>query len=380
MTDQGAIKPTTAAGESLESESSVKLDRLRSMLERRGVDSILLRQASNFAWLTCGAASYVNTASTYGAASLLITAAGRYVITDNIEATRLKREERLEQQGWELHIAPWFETNEAVGRLAGSYQLGADHAYPGAVDLSAELPRLRAQLTPEEGQRFRRLGELCADAMDEAIRSLQIGMTEYEIAGVLAESTQSRGVLPTVNLVATDERILLFRHPLPTGKQLERYAMLVLCGRMHGLVCSLTRLVHFGRLPDDLRRKAAAVARIDASLIAATRPGRRLSEIFGLGTQAYRGEGFPDEWQLHHQGGPAGYEPREIVVTPNTVDFVSQGQAYAWNPSITGVKSEDTILVGPAENEVLTRIPGWPSSKVEASGSVVERPAILEIG
>ncbi len=41
------------------------------------------------------------------------------------------------------------------------------------------------------------------------------------------------------------------------------------------LVCSITRLVHFGLLPDEVRRKAEATARIDATSIAATRPGRR---------------------------------------------------------------------------------------------------------
>ncbi len=379
MADLGVTKRSVAAGEALESESAVKTRRLQSLLERHQVDAVLLRQAANFAWLTGGAASYVNTAATNGAASLLITPFGRYVITDNIEATRLKREEQLEDQGWEFRTAPWFEADEAVFELTRSCHLGADHAYPGAVDLSAEFPRLRVQLTPEEGQRFRQLGRLCADAMDEAIRSLHTGMTEYEIAGALADSVERRGVLPTVNLIATDERIFRFRHPLPTGKRLERYAMLILCGRMQGLVCSLTRLVHFGRLPDDLRRKAEAVARIDAGYIAATRPGRRLSDIFEEGTQAYRRQGFADEWRLHHQGGPAGYEPREFIVTPTTDDAVSLGQAYAWNPSITGVKSEDTILVGAAGNEVLTSIPGWPTVKVDFPGSAIDRPAIMEV-
>jgi antitoxin VapB len=56
--------------------------------------------------------------------------------------------------------------------------------------------------------------------------------------------------------------------------------MLILCGRREGLVCSITRLVHFGRLPDDLRRKAEAVASVDAAFIDATRPGCTLDEVF----------------------------------------------------------------------------------------------------
>ena len=82
---------------------------------------------------------------------------------------------------------------------------------------------------------------------------------------------------------------------------------------------------------------------------------------------------------MHHQGGPAAYEPRESLATPGNAQVVLEGQAYAWNPSITGVKSEDTILVGATGNEVLTAISGWPMQKVAANGETWERPAILEI-
>lgn len=361
------------------SEVKLKQKMIRELLERHSIDAVLLRRAGSFAWATCGAASYVNTAATNGAASLLITLRSRYVITDNIEATRLRQEENLESQGWEFHIAPWYEMNDAVVELARGLRLGADHACPGAVDLSTELSRLRATLTPEEGVRFRSLSRGCADAMDKAIRAVHPGMTEHQIAGLLAGEVQSLGIQPTVVLIATDERIFQFRHPLPTDRRMERYAMLVLCGREWGLICSITRLVYFGQLPDDLRRKAEAVAYVDARLIASTHSGRRLRDIFQEAVNAYREQGFPAEWKLHHQGGPAGYEPREFFATPNADDEVSVGQVYAWNPSITGVKSEDTILVGEKENEILTEIPGWPTVKINIDNQVMERPAILEV-
>jgi antitoxin VapB len=104
-----------------------------------------------------------------------------------------------------------------------------------------------------------------------------------------------------------------------------------------------------------------------------------LNQIFAEATEEYRKFGFPDEWKKHHQGGPVGYEPREFFATPSAVEEVAIGQAYAWNPSITGAKSEDTILVGEQENEILTTIPGWPTVKVKLDGRTVERPAILEI-
>jgi antitoxin VapB len=361
------------------SELEIKLQRVQDLLRKHQAEALLLNRVSSFAWATCGAASYINTASTEGVGSLLITPAGRYLITNNIEAPRFELEEQLAAQGWEFRVAVWHEDNPAVADLTRGLKLAADGPYPGAIDLSAEMARLRASLLPEEGERYRAVSRLCAEAMNAAIRAVRPGMAEYAIAALLDQATFARGVQPIVNLIATDDRIFNFRHPLPTGKQLEKYAMLVLCGRKHGLITSVTRLVRFGRLPEDLRRKMVATASVDAAFIAATRPGRALSEVFQRATEAYALTGFANEWHLHHQGGPAGYEPRELVATPASAEIVASGQVYAWNPSITGTKSEDTILVGPGSNEVLSAIPDWPMLIVEADGQNIPRPAILEV-
>lgn len=360
-------------------EFETKQQRLRALLEQRQLDALLLQRASSFAWATGGGRSYINTAASDGVASLLITRDCRYLITNNIEAQRLEREEGLAAQNWEILATPWHARDETLAQLTRGLKWGADVPLSGACDLSAELARLRANLTPAEGERFRTLGKLCAVAMNAAIHAVRPRMTEYEIASLLACETESRGAQAIVNLVATDERIFRFRHPLPTNKELEHYAMLVLCARKWGLVGSITRLVHFGRLPDELRRKQDACARVDAAMIAATRPGAKLGKIFQRAVNAYTATGFVDEWQMHHQGGPAGYEPREWLATPNSTDEVKLGQAYAWNPSITGVKSEDTILIGERGNEILTTIVGWQTLTVSLEGQTLVRAAILEI-
>jgi Xaa-Pro aminopeptidase len=362
-------------------ELNDKLRRIGELLESKGLDALLLQRVSSFAWATCGAASYVNTATTEGAATLLVTPERRYVITNNIEATRLEQEEKLVDQGWEFRVSAWHEATHSLEELTRGLKLGADGTYPGATDLSAELARLRANLLPEEVERFRTLGSICAEAMNSAIRAIRPGQTEYQIAAQLAQETQRRGAQAIVNLIATDERIFSFRHPLPTDKQLDRYAMLVLCGRRQGLVCSITRLVHFGPLPEELRRKSEALARVDASFVISTRPGRSLGQVFADAQSAYAQVGFADEWRLHHQGGPAGYEAREYLGTPGSADLILPGQVYAWNPSITGTKSEDSMLVGPDGNQILTGIPGWPMISVEVEGGAepILRPAILTL-
>jgi antitoxin VapB len=361
------------------SEQEEKHRRIREFLAQQKLDALLLQRASSFAWATSGASSYINTASTTGAASLLVTPSERYLIADNIETPRLEQEEGLAAQGWQSRTHRWYEGGTAIEDLTQGLTLGSDMPYPGARDVSGELARLRARLTPQEGEKFRALGRACGEAMNSAIRAVRPGMTEYEIAGLLAREAESRGAQPIVNLVATDERVFSYRHPLPTEKKLQRYAMLVLCGRRWGLVCSITRLVHFGPLPHELRRKEQAVAQIDATFIHATRPGRTIGEVIERAIRTYEEVGYPDEWNLHHQGGPAGYEPREYLATPGSAEDVFAGQAFAWNPSITGTKSEDTILVSEDGYEVITAIKGWPMTVVSVGGNSIERPAILEV-
>lgn len=360
-------------------DAQLKLQQVRQLLAARQLDAVLITRLSNFAWLTDGGTCYVNTASDFGVASLLVTHQAVYLLTNTIEAPRLQAEEPLADLAPDFKVAPWYQANPALGELTANKRLGADAPMAGAVDLGSEFVNLRARLTPAEQQRFAELGQLCAAGMDAAIRQVRPGMTEFQIAGLLSQQVFARGVQPIVLLIATDERIFKVRHPIPTGRTMEKYAMLVLCGRRHGLVASITRLVHFGKLTDELRRKQEACARVDATFISRTRPGACVADIFQAAVDAYAVAGFPGEWQYHHQGGPASYEPRDWVATPDSTQTVQEGQVYAWNPSIAGVKSEDTILVSAQANRVLTSIEGWPSLSVVVDGQTWQRPAILEM-
>ena len=355
-----------------------KQRRIQALLESHKLDALLLRGVSSFAWATCGAASYINTAVSHGASQLLITKSRRFLITDNIEVLRLIQEEKLTEQRWKIVAHDWHNTDDPLEALTRGLIIGSDSPWPGSVDLSSVITRMRYNLTMPEVKRFRRLGKLCAQAMEATVRALRPGQSEHRIAAKLSYETGKRGIQAIVNLVATDERVFSFRHPLPTDKKLERYAMIVLCGRKWGLVCSLTRLIHFGHLPIDLQEKAEAAAKVDATFIAHTRTGQKLGDIFKRGIEVYAETGYPGEWQYHHQGGIAGYEPREVIATFCSEEVVSVGQVYAWNPSIRGTKSEDTILVTEQGFEILTAMNDWPTIPIHIDGQTFFRPVILE--
>jgi antitoxin VapB len=155
--------------------------------------------------------------------------------------------------------------------------------------------------------------------------------------------------------------------------------MLVTCARRAGLVASLTRIVCAGEVPEELRRRTESVARVNARLLAATLPGAVGSELFRAVADAYAGEGFPGEEHLHHQGGACGYRTRDWVAHPSSADVVQAGQAFAWNPSITGTKAEETCVATPDGVEILTTTPEWPQISVRAGGREYLSPDVLSL-
>ena len=139
----------------------------------------------------------------------------------------------------------------------------------------------------------------------------------------------------------------------------------------------LTRIVSFGAPSADLAARHRAVAAVDARLNLESRDGAALGAVFGLGVEQYANEGFPGEWEMHHQGGLTGYAGREIFATAKSEYRLKHNQVLTWNPSITGTKSEDTVLLTEDGPEVLTRTGDWPELELETSAGVMLRPDIL---
>ncbi|MDP8910498.1 MAG: peptidase M24, partial [Actinomycetota bacterium] len=147
------------------------------------------------------------------------------------------------------------------------------------------------------------------------------------------------------------------------------------CARRHGLIASLTRLVSFGRLDARLADAHERLLHVDAAFNAATVAGAAVGDVFTRGIRAYEEHGFDrDEWLRHHQGGPTGYEPRDYVADADSAAQAEASQAFAWNPSVPSLKSEDTVLAGAGPPEVLTVDPRWPTVIVGG----LARPLVLE--
>jgi len=289
-------------------------------------------------------------------------------------------DEEIGEQGFARVVATdWFAAGareRALAELCGG-RVASDDASAGTTPLPAGFQELRYSLTDAEVTRYRALGLDCGLALAEVAGGIVPGETEAAIAARTAAACLELGILPHVVLVAADERIRKYRHPIFTNARVHTCVMVVLCGMRHGLICSLTRLTHFGKLSRDLRRRHDAVTRIDATLNARTRVGRGVGDILKAGVAQYAEAGFAEEWTLHHQGGPTGYAGRDYLATPEEARTVQLNQAFAWNPSITGTKCEDTILALKSGPLVISLAGDWPTVTHRVDGMAMQRPDIL---
>ena len=372
----------TAASEAVRTEIDEKLARLAEFLDKHGLDGVLLQERQNFAWATAGGDNHIPNNTPLGVASILATRDGLVCFANEIEAPRMASEEAGPRDIGVVSF-PWWDADaarRAQGEVIAGRTVAADtDGYGlGLPPLPGDFAELRWSLTPGELARYRDGGARMSRAVEEACRDIKPGMSEHEVAGLLDGHVHRAGCNPVVTLVAADERAHRYRHPIPTGRPVEEYVMLVTCGEFKGLISCLTRFVSFEPLSEDLRARHQAVCNVETAALFATRPGRTLGHVFGQLQEAYAASGHDGEWRLHHQGGSTGYLGREVIATPDSSAVVRENQAFAWNPSITGVKSEDTVVCTAAGIEVITAASGsWPSVEGHYAAEAIERPGIL---
>jgi Xaa-Pro aminopeptidase len=367
-----------------QSEATVKQIRLSGFLDQQQLDGVLLWGRNNFAWITGGCDNHIANFLPVGVAAIWATHDRKVCFTNTIEGPRFRHEE-LVGTGIDVVEYPWHDRAagaKVLKELIGNARAATDDDDfgLGLAKLPASFTQLRWQLTPHEVARYREGGIAAAAAIEAACRALKPGMTEHEVAGVLDFEVHARGSNPVVTLVAADERLERFRHPIPTNHKLQKKVMLVTCAERYGLISNVTRIVHFGPIDESTKAKIQAVANIDTAVNLATKPGRTLAEVFADLTQAYAAEGHADQWKLHHQGGSTGYNGREVFATPFAAERVLESQGFAWNPSVVGCKSEDTVLVTAGGIEVLTRHSNeWPTVTGTYQGKSLDRAAWLEV-
>src|SRR5882762_2244808 len=96
-------------GISQRQEVDAKLVRVRALLERRGLDAVVLTGADTVAWATGGITSPIERGVPVSPLWLVVRADTAAAVTTNVERARIDAEAGLQGLGIPLHDAPWYE-------------------------------------------------------------------------------------------------------------------------------------------------------------------------------------------------------------------------------------------------------------------------------
>ena len=374
-------------------EFHVKYGRLRDLIRTHGLAGLVLRSRSNVAWLGCGPADDAPLSAVQGSRSeiwhqadggvawFVVTENAVTLVTENIELPRLTRDEfgglpiDVLAQSWHQS-----EPARAVAELV-SGPVGSDTA-DTALDwrsgstrlMTQEIAACRAVLTERERTRYRWLGQTATGVMSDVCHSIVPGTLEAEVVAMAHGKLRALGIAQEVDIVCSDDRLAEDRHGLYSDRRIQRLAMVVFCAHKWGLVANVTRMVAVTPPDATTLRRHEAISDMDYRLMLATRPGTPLRDVFrDAVVTGYAALGEPDAWHDHHQGGSTGYTGRDTRVTPDSEGKVEMHQAFAWNPSLAGVKSEDTFITGPDGPEVITVDRAWPTYEATGKAGILDR-------
>ncbi|AFZ69333.1 Xaa-Pro aminopeptidase (plasmid) [Deinococcus peraridilitoris DSM 19664] len=334
-------------------------------MHEANISAVHLVRPENLAWLT-GARTHIALMGERGVLEAIITPDHCTFISNAIEACRLEEEEGVPP----IQAYGWWETQERERLVQEA--LGGQQAILDLPALPAALERLRQHFEPDDDAALLQLGRDAGTAIARAVRELRPELTEFEASAHLAKEVIALGMTPVVNLCAGNERLQSRRHPLPTHARLGSKALLVLCARRNGPIVSVSRMVSFTPPDAQEEQRYRTLLEIEAQGLNAAERGGTLEEVFRALQTAYGTHHMPEEITLHHQGGLAGYRPRESRAEPGNTLTVQDGHLLALNPSISGFKVEDTFLRRDGRLLDLT-LHDWPTLHIQGRA----RPGIL---
>ncbi len=364
-------------------EVEIKHQRLIGVMEKKNLNAIFIRRQNNFAWATGGGINIVWTATEVGmnAFLLFLKNGERFLICNTIEAPRMEGEE-LSGLGFKTLSHEWFEDREAelVKQAAGDLdKVGCDVPFFSCPVVSQDVQECRYSLLDCEIDRFLFLGRRLSEVSEKVLLGLRPGDTDCDLAGRAAKELWKDRIDVINFMIAADERAFDFRHPVPVNRMIKKYVMFCCNARYKGFITTITRIAHIGKIDPKLKKQYEDNVEIECRMIAASRPGVPTSVPVQIAFDAYESMGYSGEAVKHHQGGAMGYHARDTIATRTSKDLILENQAFCWNPSIAGTKSEDGFIVTAEGPLFITSPVIFPVLDLEIDGVRFRRPDIFII-
>ncbi len=337
---------------------------LRDVLAVQDLDALLVSHLPNIRWLTGFSGS---------SALAVVTARDVVLLTDFRYATQVEDEVG---DGARVVIVPrslWSGLFECLGAMATVKRVGFDSAqmvhrdfqrlmeqgarwqWRPTVDL---VEALRERKDPSEVAAIRKAVAIAEAALSATLASLQPGLTELAVAGVLEKALRDAGSesFPFPSIVAAGARSAL-PHARASTKVLQPGDLVLLdFGAVADGYCSdITRTVVLGTASSEQHEIHGIVQEANARAAAAVRPGMRGMDADAVAREYIDARGFGEAFG-HSLGHGIGLEVHEAPRLAKSADaLLPVGAVVTIEPGIYragwgGIRIEDDVLlteVGP---------------------------------
>lgn len=261
--------------------------------------------------------------------------------------------------GFEAGAVSFRFHSELASRLPGLNWVPTDHL----------LEELRMIKQPEEIEILRRAFRITRDSLAFVQTSIQPGVTELEVVGMLEQEVRRYG-----GEGMAFDTIVLFgpRSSLPHGRPSTRrlqpgeIVLLDFGVRCHGYNSDITRMLALPGTPKP--PVFDVVFEAQSRALQAIRPGVPSTEVDRAARELIAKEGFADYFG-HSTGHGIGLEVHELPLIswrsgrPLEEQMVFTIEPGIYLPGRGGVRIEDTVVVRPDGVELLSQRCSWPGGE-----------------
>lgn len=368
---------TPQIGESLQAVDEI-LERLRSGMDRAGLDVLVAMSPENLAYASGASPPSQKTVRSRLAAAIVPAHGGTEVITVALEAPLVRTQSRLDRvTAYEEFVDDPIEVvarslrdrglgDGAVG-VETTYLSHRDHetmraALPAArlVPIDALLSDLRMIKTPGEIVAIQRIGEAADRIHRECVTLVDAGATERELANLITERYFAAGGDElTMLVVGSGERSAHVNAPA-TDRVMKAgdVVRLDIIGSSRHYCSDVARTAVVGEPNDEQQRVYDLLLSIHERCLEAVRPGAMSSDVYRTYREAITEAGFPAYHFVGHGLGVTLHE--EPFINELTSVPLQEGMVLCIEPLTMldgrfGMQVEDELLVTSDGCELFTR-------------------------
>lgn len=233
-------------------------------------------------------------------------------------------------------------------------------------DAGKEFDLVRAVKDPCEIERIEEATRIAEHALNKALASLEPGVSEAEIAGIIEAEMRGRGAedhaFPPIVAFGVNT---VYPHAVPSAyRRLEdgQPVLIDLGARFKGYCSDMTRTIDYGGVGDEFTSALRAVIEAVEAALDKVSPGTRIGDVDLAARKTLERNGLA-KYFIHSLGHGVGVEVHEYPrVSMDNNDELKEGMVITIEPGVYipgkfGVRVEELVLVTSRGARLLTRFP-----------------------